>query len=286
MKARVALQLGRVSNLPTVWSNTAAGLTLAGVGFSLTHYLQIALAMSLMYVAGMFFNDVFDADFDARHRPQRAIPSGQVQRVEVIWWGSVMLLLAIALAAVPFQFPLSINLPALLAALMLASLVLWYDWRHKGNALAPWIMGSCRGMVYLTALLSLSSVLPSQALPAVGGIILWVVGLTLVAKKQALPGLILLLLALNLLLYVFIAPVFSGILTLGLAVLGSGATLWVVYRARWGQFYNPVTLLIAAISLIDALVIAGVRQQVDFLVMATASCMALTLLMQRWIEGS
>src|SRR5215470_11854017 len=74
----VALRLGRISNLPTVWPNTLVGVTLAGgVSFD-TRVLLLLVAFSLFYIGGMFLNDAFDREFDARTRPDRPIPSGLV----------------------------------------------------------------------------------------------------------------------------------------------------------------------------------------------------------------
>src|SRR4051794_17851653 len=88
-KWRIYLRLGRVSNLPTVWSNTLAGIVLAG--YQPTHdlfatpvlFVWLALAMSLLYVGGMFLNDAFDQEIDAKERPERPIPSGLVSSSEV-----------------------------------------------------------------------------------------------------------------------------------------------------------------------------------------------------------
>ena len=49
------LKLGRVSNLPTVWSNTLAGVILAGAVGLNPFVLLLALAMTLAYIGGMFF---------------------------------------------------------------------------------------------------------------------------------------------------------------------------------------------------------------------------------------
>ena len=49
----VALRLGRVSNLPTVWTNVLAGVVLSGAPLSLGITLVLMLALSLFYVAGM-----------------------------------------------------------------------------------------------------------------------------------------------------------------------------------------------------------------------------------------
>ena len=70
-----------MSNLPTVWTNTLAGVTLAGRRRRRrAAWLLLALAFSLLYTGGMYLNDAFDRDIDARERPERPIPSGRVRR--------------------------------------------------------------------------------------------------------------------------------------------------------------------------------------------------------------
>jgi len=74
----IFLRLGRVSNLPTVWTNVMAAAVLARVPVASMGVVAVALACSLFYVGGMFLNDAFDHEFDARVRPERPIPSGLV----------------------------------------------------------------------------------------------------------------------------------------------------------------------------------------------------------------
>lgn len=286
MNLLTALKLGRVSNLPTVWSNTLAGLVLAQADFSLLHFFVIALAMSLIYTAGMFFNDVFDSEFDAKNRPDRPIPAGDVKRSQVIVAASLMMLFALILIASDFSSPPDLKLPAAFAALLLCALVLWYDWRHKGNALAPLIMGACRGLVYITAALTLAPLVSSQMMIAASSIAIWVMGLTLVAKQQPVRGFVLLLAAVNFLLFLSLEIGFSDWPILVLSLVCAIAIGWVVFFRDWGKFYNPVTLLIAAISLLDALVIFRASGELNALVLAALGLFVLTLLSQRLIEGS
>ena len=56
----------------------------------------LMVALSLFYVGGMFLNDAFDRDFDAQHRPDRPIPSGQVTARQVFGWGFGLLALGLA----------------------------------------------------------------------------------------------------------------------------------------------------------------------------------------------
>ena len=52
MNLRTALRLGRVSNLPTVWTNTLAGAVLAGAGSFGAEFALLLLAFSLFYTGG------------------------------------------------------------------------------------------------------------------------------------------------------------------------------------------------------------------------------------------
>ena len=56
MTLRTAFALGRVSNLPTVWSNVLAGTILAGGTLDPLRTTILMVAMSLLYVAGMYLN--------------------------------------------------------------------------------------------------------------------------------------------------------------------------------------------------------------------------------------
>src|SRR5213075_1303788 len=79
---RTFLILGRVSNLPTVWSNCLAGWWLGGGGNS--GMLPFLFAgVTLLYLGGMFLNDAFDVEFDRQHREERPIPSGRISLATV-----------------------------------------------------------------------------------------------------------------------------------------------------------------------------------------------------------
>ena len=145
MPARTALRLGRVSNLPTVWTNVIAGAALATLEISWTVVVPVALAASLLYVAGMFLNDAFDARWDAEHRPERPIPAGEVSARLVFQAGFGMMAAALVLLAV------TAGTSALVAGVILAALIVLYDARHKNNPVAPAIMGLCRVAVYFVA---------------------------------------------------------------------------------------------------------------------------------------
>jgi 4-hydroxybenzoate polyprenyltransferase len=190
MKLRTALELGRVSNLPTVWSNCLAGSLLANAQPAPSLLAWVTLAISLMYLGGMFLNDAFDAEWDARFKPERPIVRGAAGVLEVWIIGSLLLALGpLVIYGAGVAAGADGRASALLSALLLAVAILSYDRLHKTASYSPWIMGSCRLLVYITAGLATGAMTP---LLLVGGLSLmaYIVGLTYVARSEHLndPG--------------------------------------------------------------------------------------------------
>jgi 4-hydroxybenzoate polyprenyltransferase len=279
---RSALQLGRVSNLPTVWSNVLVGIVLAGGVVEPRSLLVLIVAMSLMYVGGMFLNDAFDAEIDARERPGRPIPSGRVAAGTVFTAGFAMLGAAIFLAA-------TLNWPAGLAAPLLAGTILLYDWHHKANPLSPVLMGLCRMLVYVTAGLAVTGAIDGSLIVAALVLLCYLIGLTYAAKQENLNELRSLWpLGFLVVPFVYLAPsIWSGGLA---ALLFLGFLGWVLYALSWlrpgGRRAVPraVVALIAGISLLDATLIASAGASVPAVL--AVGCFGLTLLGQRWVSGT
>jgi len=182
MNLRTLLILGRVSNLPTVWSNLLAGAVLADVQGNLSLLAAILSGGSFIYVGGMYLNDFCDAAFDAQHCPERPIPSGKISRGAVGRFAMLWFLLGFACLA-PLGWPV-----ALLALLLIAA-VIAYDFHHKGVSWAPALMGFCRLLLYPLAALALPqrvdwTVVCSDA-AALG---LYVAGITYLARGESRPG--------------------------------------------------------------------------------------------------
>src|SRR5262252_9197240 len=98
-RLRVLLVLGRVSNLPTVWSNCLAAWLLGGSGRP-ERFALLCAGATLLYAGGMFLNDAFDVEFDRQHRPERPIIGGEISR-QTVWLIAASLLLLGWLALVP-----------------------------------------------------------------------------------------------------------------------------------------------------------------------------------------
>ena len=282
MKLRTALRLGRVSNLPTVWTNTLAGAVLAGNGGDGAQFALMLLAFSLFYTGGMFLNDAFDAPFDAAQRPERPIPSGEIGARAVFTWGFGLMAAGIALLA---WFGIA---PAL-AGLTLAVAITFYDWHHKQNLFGPVVMGLCRVLVYVGAGLCVTLALPDRLW--IGAALMWcyLIGLTYVAKQENLGRVE------NLWPLLFLAaPVAYGAwLAAARPVAGlfwllfSGwmlVALWFLRRRAKGDVPRAVVSLIAGISLLDALLIAAAGAPA--LAFAALAGFGVTLFLQRYVSGT
>jgi UbiA prenyltransferase family len=290
VKLKLALQLGRISNLPTVWSNVLVGAVLAGGSPADARLPLLMLALSLFYVGGMFLNDAFDREFDAKHRPERPIPSGQVSARQVFAIGFGMLVVGAVGVAAASRGP--DGLPAwraLACCAVLAGAIVLYDAHHKGNPLSPLIMGLCRVFVVLTASFSLATALPAAVLLAAGALMCHLIGLTYIAKQEHLDRIGQLwplgFLAVPLVYGAALAlqtPLAWAPLLVYAAVLAF-ALRRLRRRAR-GDVPRAVVMLIAGMSVLDAVVLAGAGHAVPAALALVA--FALTIALQKWVSGT
>lgn len=184
---RTILVLGRVSNLPTVWTNVMVGWFLSDGGW-VAELGWITLGMSLIYVAGMTLNDAFDAKWDRENAPGRPIPSGRISEATVWTIGALQLL-----AGVEILIALTSVHPLFAGLLVVA--VLLYTWLHKRHVASVLLMGACRAFVYVGAASAVAAhtetivVAPLVYLIAVG-VVFYIAGLTLAARSEHLasPG--------------------------------------------------------------------------------------------------
>jgi len=180
-RCRVLLILGRISNLPTVWSNCLAAWWLGGGG-SVGRFALLGMGATLLYTGGMFFNDAFDVDFDRRYRPERPIPAGWISRGAVWAWGSLFLVGGLAMLA-------ALGTLAGCLGLLLAATILIYDAVHKHTVLAPWLMSGCRFLLYLVASAAASRRgVEGATLWRAAALMVYVLGISFLARRESLPG--------------------------------------------------------------------------------------------------
>lgn len=179
-RLRTLLVLGRVSNLPTVWTNCLAGWWLSGGG-NFWKLPFLLLGVSALYTGGMFLNDAFDADFDRQRRTSRPIPSCQIS-ADTVWaygwsWLSLGILLLIFCGKTAGAL-----------AVVLAICILIYNATHKAINASPWLMGLCRFWVYVIAGTCAAGGLNGNSIWCGVALAFYVVGLSYVARRESFRG--------------------------------------------------------------------------------------------------
>ena len=181
---RAWFDLARAGNFPSVASNVLAALVLSsasGKAWPPGGILAAAiLAGCLVYAGGATFNDVADAEFDRRHRPERAIPRNLVSRGGAAWIAAVEMLLGLGLLVF-------LHASALWAT-ALAVTILAYDWIHKRWIGSVVLMAGCRVLLAVT-IASLPGHFAGTAFTWwVGALFVYIVSLSLIARWEYRPG--------------------------------------------------------------------------------------------------
>lgn len=184
------MSTARVANVPSVISNVMLGATAAWIAGGqpvpdlVWSRISVAcVAAILLYLCGNFFNDWMDDDWDARHRPERALPAGIFRRRT---YGITALLLGLAgLWAGCF----AASATGWIAGWILLG-VIAYTVLHKRVAWAVVFMGLCRaGLVWLGAAAYSPEALhwnPGVAL-ASAAVFCYIVALSLAARRESRP---------------------------------------------------------------------------------------------------
>lgn len=188
-RIRVWFDLARAGNFPSIASNVLAAFVLSAAvaaapgaaGFPPVVPLLLAiLASCLVYAGGATFNDVADAAFDTKHRPERAIPRGAVTRAGAAWVAGVQM---------------AVGLGGLIAlgagagwALGLAATILAYDWIHKRWIGSVVLMAGCRVLLALAIASFPGGLFTRPFLWWVAALFVYIVALSLIARWEYKPG--------------------------------------------------------------------------------------------------
>ncbi len=303
----VHLRLGRISNLPTVWSNVLAAAIATGLtpqlDLNLTSLMVVMAAASAMYIGGMYLNDACDAEIDARERSERPIPAGLISRQSVYRYSAIWLTLGVAgfvtarhvtVGLVPDGTSAWMTLLWILSPLALIACIVAYNQHHKGNPYGPLLMAGCRAFLYLSVGLTLAARPSVLLLLAAALAFSWIIGLTAFAKRESSPNKVQALGRADWPLLVLAAPLVIVLGFVGanaLAVLLSVIGIGIIARARQlmrddipANFGKAIGLLISGVSIVDALIIAGTGAIA--LAIVAALCCPMTLVLQRWVSGT
>jgi 4-hydroxybenzoate polyprenyltransferase len=137
-------ELTRISNSPTVVSNVVVGCALVVEPLPVRSTITAVIAVALLYIGGMAFNDVADATWDRAHRSLRPIPSGRISRGTAAAFGVICLAGGVGITALHGPASSAIGV-ALVMSLLL------YDFTHKRLPSTVILMGVCRGLGYALA---------------------------------------------------------------------------------------------------------------------------------------
>jgi 4-hydroxybenzoate polyprenyltransferase len=301
-KFKAYLQLARISNLPTVFSNVLVGAAaLASISQvpDWTPALFTMVAVSFFYTGGMALNDLMDRNIDRLERPQRPIPSGALSVFEVASFVGLCFTLGFGICL--FAAPLSL-LPA---AALVVSITL-YNLFHKRWTGSLIFMGFCRASVYIIGACAMSRpvpinydvfdapyyevfFLPYDLFIAATILALYVIALTLVAQKEVSGGLGFrrwIAAALVLIPLTAVFPISDWRWTIPIALV---LALWLIRSARfiWQSPPKVVPAVLgwlAGISLLDAFFLTFTP--FPWLSLIALACFAVTVWGHRRIAGT
>ena len=185
-KIRAFAELTRPANVVTALSDIMAGLAIVGFVFGRLDYqfypaLFLGLSSMSLYAGGVVFNDVFDHELDSIERPERALPSGRINRSEAIFGGILLLSLGIFLAF--WQSRLSG-----IVAIFIALFALFYDWKGKHMRIfGPINMGLCRAFNLLLGM-SVYELGVLEHFPVIAIPLIYISAITLVSRGEVHGG--------------------------------------------------------------------------------------------------
>ena len=289
MQLKTLFELGRISNLPTVWSNVLAGVVIAGGTIGLQSTSILIASLSLFYIGGMFLNDAFDTEFDIIERPERPIPSKKITQKMVFVIGFILLILGIFLLYIEAFTANVFNLNLILfLGMLLSTFIIIYNKYHKNNPYSPLIMGFCRISIYFIVSAFFLSYFNIHIFVASFFLLSYLIGLTYLAKQENIGYLknqwpLLFLIAPIIYGYTLIENYFSYI-ALGFFVLNIFVALYFTFNKKIRNIKKSVTLLISGICIYDSVLIAH-HGEVNLAILSL-SFFVLTLFFQKYISGT
>jgi len=188
----------RPANVVTSVADVLAGIAIAGyffpqsiipgwhtvagaAGMSQFPVLLLCISTIGLYSGGIILNDVFDAELDAKERPERPIPAGLISKKAAAIFGGIWFFIGIFAAGM-----YSKESQYLAVAIMVSCLI--YDKYLKHHSLfGPLSMGLCRG---LNLLLGMSIMLDKvQELWYLGIVpIIYIAAITMISRGEVHGG--------------------------------------------------------------------------------------------------
>lgn len=181
----------RLPNIFTAASNILSGyftivatVSSSFINLHLLYLVGLMTSSSLLYLAGIVFNDYFDIEIDKKERLTRPLPSGKITKRKA-------LTIAISSMIAANVITLVINWTSFIIAIILTTIIIAYDYGLKHNNITgPIIMGLARSInVILGASPALStlllSVTASKMLLFIAiSLFLYIVAISILSKKE------------------------------------------------------------------------------------------------------
>ena len=183
--------LVRLPNIFTAASNILSGyftivatVSSSFINLHLLYLVGLMTSSSLLYLAGIVFNDYFDIEIDKKERLTRPLPSGKITKRKA-------LTIAISSMIAANVITLVINWTSFIITVILTTIIIAYDYGLKHNNITgPIIMGLARSInVILGASPALSTLLLSvtsikMLLFIAISLFLYVVAISILSKKE------------------------------------------------------------------------------------------------------
>jgi hypothetical protein len=197
-KLHALLSTARVANIPSVVSNVWLGIALAlvtggaaaGQEVPWFAFFQLSAAGVALYVAGNFLNDWLDREWDATHRPERALPRGIFNPAVYLAVSANLAVLGIAVAA-------AVNPTAAAVAGVILGLILVYTWCHKKAVWSVIPMGLCRALLPVMGAAGVvakpaasESGLQTMVMAAIAAtaVLSYIIGLSIAARSESITA--------------------------------------------------------------------------------------------------
>jgi 4-hydroxybenzoate polyprenyltransferase len=179
------LELMRLPNVFTSMADVAMGfLFVRELVTSIDAWLLAVLVAtsSLLYVAGVVLNDVFDLELDSHERPDRPLPSGRIspRAARRFGWGLLSAGVVLGWAA---AFITGDMLTGAIVVILVASILI-YDAGMKFTVIGPLLMGACRMFNVLLGMSAAGTPFMAEHWVVAAAIGLYIAGITLFAKTE------------------------------------------------------------------------------------------------------
>lgn len=254
---RAILALGRVPNLPTIWSNCLAGWLLSGGG-SAASFTVLWWGATFLYFGSEFLNEVCQADAGDRvQRRERPIAAGMISQESVLF-------LSLGCFGVGALLLVTLGKTAAFITVLLVINWILYSLIHQWTLIPPLLITSSRFLLYLLA--GAASDKGLKGLTIWSGMVLAcyvLVMCTMTRRDRILPGLgnwLLLLLAAPIVLALLVNGEGYGTRAVMVIALYAGWVSWCLRSVFSRQHRNvpyAASGLLPGIVLVDFLALAG-----------------------------